>query len=101
PRGNDDVVHGDVYDLGVDSARTLQEMDAYENAESPPPTPYEREMVTVTLADGRKMLTWVYWYRGPTDEQQFIAYGSFEFNCDPEWRYRCLAFTRVRLSSSR
>jgi hypothetical protein len=28
-----------VYDLGDNAEQTLQEMDAYENAESPPPKP--------------------------------------------------------------
>src|SRR6266436_5947534 len=44
-----DWVQGDVYDLGDNAEHTLREMDAYENAESPPPTPYERELATVTL----------------------------------------------------
>jgi gamma-glutamylcyclotransferase (GGCT)/AIG2-like uncharacterized protein YtfP len=83
PQSRDDIVHGDVYDLGADAVRTLQEMDVYENAESPPPTPYEREIVTVELIDGQQVSAWVYWYRGPVDEQRYIVGGSFEFNCDP------------------
>jgi gamma-glutamylcyclotransferase (GGCT)/AIG2-like uncharacterized protein YtfP len=78
-----DWVHGDIYDLGENSDRTLQEMDAYENAESPPPTPYERQLASVLLADGRTMMVWVYWYRGDVREEQFIASGSYEENCDP------------------
>ncbi|HZZ79308.1 MAG TPA: gamma-glutamylcyclotransferase family protein [Gemmataceae bacterium] len=84
PRSREDLVHGDVYDLGDAALRTLDEMDAYENAESPPPTPYEREIATVHLSDGRELDAWVYWYRGGVNEPQFIAGGSFEFNCDPE-----------------
>src|SRR5437867_9022844 len=38
PRSADDWVQGDVYDLGENAASVLREMDAYENAESPPPT---------------------------------------------------------------
>jgi len=83
PRSAHDQVAGDVYDLGENADRTLQEMDAYENAESPPPTPYERQQATVTLDDGSVMTVWVYWYRGAVVEANFIASGSFEENCEP------------------
>jgi gamma-glutamylcyclotransferase (GGCT)/AIG2-like uncharacterized protein YtfP len=83
PRSFEDRVQGDVYDLGDNADTVLREMDAYENAESPPPTPYERELATVRLTDDREMLVWVYWYRGVVKESQFIASGSFEFNCEP------------------
>lgn len=83
PRSFEDRVHGDVYDLGDNADAVLREMDAYENAESPPPTPYERELATVRLADGRELEVWVYWYRGEVDEANLIASGSFELNCDP------------------
>lgn len=82
PRSPDDWVQGDVYDLGDNAEHILKEMDAYENAESPPPTPYERELANVTLDDGQTMTTWVYWYRGDVREEQFIASGSFEENCE-------------------
>ena len=82
PGSPSDWVQGDVYDLGADGEQTLQEMDAYENAESPPPTPYERLLATVTLSDDSEMATWVYWYRGTVREEQFIASGSYEDNCD-------------------
>lgn len=82
-RSASDQVEGDVYDLGEDAEKILQEMDAYENAESPPPTPYERELASVILADGRVLRTWVYWYRGAVSEENFIATGSYEDNCDP------------------
>src|SRR5436190_22408873 len=42
PTAPDDWVLGDVYDLGENAEQTLRDMDAYENAESPPPAPYER-----------------------------------------------------------
>src|SRR5262249_45622859 len=81
PRSPRDQVHGDIYDLGTDCERTLAEMDAYENAESPPPTPYEREL---TVVSGESELTaWVYWYRGNVREDMFIAGGSYEDNCEP------------------
>src|SRR5436309_11670207 len=53
-----DRVHGDVYDLGDHAEATLREMDAYENAESPPPTPYERALATVRLESGGEMRVW-------------------------------------------
>jgi gamma-glutamylcyclotransferase (GGCT)/AIG2-like uncharacterized protein YtfP len=74
-------VHGDVYDLGPHAEQTLREMDAYENAESPPPTPYERTLTMVTLDHGEAMQVWVYWYRGTISEDAFIASGSYETNC--------------------
>jgi gamma-glutamylcyclotransferase (GGCT)/AIG2-like uncharacterized protein YtfP len=83
PRSPHDWVHGDVYDLGDNSDITLQEMDAYENAESPPPTPYQRQLASVLLADGHTITAWVYWYRGDVRQEQFIASGSYEENCDP------------------
>ncbi len=83
PRFAEDRVHGDVYDLGANAEPTLREMDAYENAESPPPTPYERQPATVVMADGRALAVWVYWYRGVVSEEHFIAGGSYEENCDP------------------
>ena len=78
-----DWVEGDVYDLGENSERTLQEMDAYENAESPPPALYDRQLTAATLADGQVLNVWIYWYRGDVREVQFIASGSYEQNCDP------------------
>src|SRR5439155_19673385 len=84
PRGSGDWVAGDVYDLGANAEAVLREMDAYENAESPPPTPYERLPVAVLLDDGRTVTAWVYWYRGGVDEASFIASGSFEENCRGE-----------------
>jgi gamma-glutamylcyclotransferase (GGCT)/AIG2-like uncharacterized protein YtfP len=83
PGSPHDWVQGDVYDLGENAERTLQEMDAYENAESPPPTPYERQLATLVLGDGRPLTAWVYWYRGDVREDQFIGSGSFEQNCEP------------------
>jgi gamma-glutamylcyclotransferase (GGCT)/AIG2-like uncharacterized protein YtfP len=83
PRSPHDCVQGDVYDLGENSEQTLQDMDTYENAESPPPMPYERKLAIAVLEDGQEMTAWVYWYHGDVREEQFIASGSFEQNCDP------------------
>jgi gamma-glutamylcyclotransferase (GGCT)/AIG2-like uncharacterized protein YtfP len=81
-----DWVEGDIYDLGNSVAQLLAEMDAYENAESPPPTPYERQLAPVLLDDGRVLTVWVYWYRGEVREDAFIASGSYEDNCEPTSR---------------
>jgi gamma-glutamylcyclotransferase (GGCT)/AIG2-like uncharacterized protein YtfP len=78
PRTVEDRVHGDLYDLGDNADAVLREMDAYENAESPPPTPYQRERATVRLADGRELLVWVYWYCGGVEEANFIASGTYD-----------------------
>jgi gamma-glutamylcyclotransferase (GGCT)/AIG2-like uncharacterized protein YtfP len=83
PRSPDDWVQGDVYDLGADAPATLRDMDAYENAESPPPTPYDRQLESIKLVDGRTLNGWVYWYSGNVREECFIASGSYERNCDP------------------
>lgn len=82
PRLHEDWVQGDIYELGENSLVLLREMDAYENAESPPPTPYERLLTPATLDDGRELSAWVYWYRGHVDEANFIASGSYEDNCE-------------------
>lgn len=76
PRSAADWVQGDVYELGAHPEATLAEMDAYENAESPPPTPYERQLAPVQLGD-RELAAWVYWYRGDVREEQFIASGCW------------------------
>ncbi len=83
PHTPEDWVQGDVYDLGDAAEHTLREMDAYENAESPPPTSYHRQLTPAFLNDGQPMNTWVYWYRGEVAEASFIASGSYEQNCDP------------------
>jgi gamma-glutamylcyclotransferase (GGCT)/AIG2-like uncharacterized protein YtfP len=83
PRTPEDWVQGDVYALGENADETLRVMDAYENAESPPPTPYERACATVMLADGSDLLAWVYWYGGTVHEDQHIPSGSYEQNLTP------------------
>ena len=83
PRTPEDWVEGDVYDLGDGAEQTLRDMDAYENAESPPPTPYDRQRTTALLTDGQRLSAWIYWYRGEVREDRFIASGSYEQNCDP------------------
>jgi gamma-glutamylcyclotransferase (GGCT)/AIG2-like uncharacterized protein YtfP len=83
PRGPHDWVQGDVYDLGEHAAQTMQEMDAYENAESPQPAFFDRQLAQVVIHDGRELSVWVYWFRGALREEQYIRSGSYEQNCDP------------------
>lgn len=82
PRSPDDWVEGDLYELGDDADAILREMDAYENAESPPPAPYDRTREPIRT-DSVERLAWVYWYRGEVDEAHYIASGVFEWNCEP------------------
>jgi gamma-glutamylcyclotransferase (GGCT)/AIG2-like uncharacterized protein YtfP len=79
-----DWVQGDVYDLGEQSAQALQEMDAYENAESPQPAFFDRHLAKVLLADNQELEVWVYWFRGDVKDEQRIVSGSYEQNCEPE-----------------
>jgi gamma-glutamylcyclotransferase (GGCT)/AIG2-like uncharacterized protein YtfP len=83
PRSAQDWVQGDVYDLGDAAEQTLGEMDVYENVDSAPPAPYDRQQTTAFLPDGQPVSTWVYTYRGEVKDAQFIASGSYEQNCDP------------------
>ena len=78
----EETVHGDLYDLGSDAEPLLRELDAYENAESPPPRPFERTVTSVSHDDGSTIAAWVYWYRGDVCEAHRIASGSFEYNCE-------------------
>jgi len=69
-------VVGDVYLLDAERA-LIQELDRYENAESPLPSFFERGDAEVTLTDGRKIEAMVYWYRGAVDESQRIGSGDY------------------------
>jgi gamma-glutamylcyclotransferase (GGCT)/AIG2-like uncharacterized protein YtfP len=69
-------VWGDVYELAA-GAQTLEELDRYENAESPLPSFFERGRAEVTLADGNKVQAMVYWFRGHVAESQRIASGDY------------------------
>jgi gamma-glutamylcyclotransferase (GGCT)/AIG2-like uncharacterized protein YtfP len=77
PRDADDWVYGDLYDLG-DDGEALAELDRYENAESPQPAFFDRQLATVTLGDGQERTAWVYWFRGEVDEGRRIASGQYE-----------------------
>jgi gamma-glutamylcyclotransferase (GGCT)/AIG2-like uncharacterized protein YtfP len=71
-----DRVHGDVYRLD-EGEETIQELDRYENTESPLPSFFERGKGDITLADGKIIEAMVYWFRGTVTESQVIASGDY------------------------
>lgn len=75
PQGEDDWVHGEVYELRDDG--TLEEMDRYENAESPLPAFFERRLEPVIMEGGEKRDAWLYWFRGAVDEERRISGGDW------------------------
>jgi gamma-glutamylcyclotransferase (GGCT)/AIG2-like uncharacterized protein YtfP len=72
-----DRVFGDLYDLGMDAAATLAELDRYENAESPQPAYFDRQLAKVLGSDGSYVQAWVYWFRGHVKPEQRIASGRY------------------------
>jgi len=70
------LVFGDVYLLTA-GEETLQELDRYENEESPLPSFFERGQTNVILADGRTIDALVYWFRGEVQEEQRIVSGDY------------------------
>ena len=76
PQQPDEWVHGDLYDLGRD-ATTLAELDRYENAESPQPDFFNRQIAEVTLDDGTTASALVYWWRGEVSETRRIISGNY------------------------
>ena len=64
------------------AAQVLEEMDVYENAESPQPAFFDRQVANILAQDGRELAAWVYWFRGEVKQTQFIASGSYETHCD-------------------
>ena len=76
PATDADWVHGDLYDLGPGTS-TLEEMDAYEQVESPLPFYFERRLETVTRDDACQVQAWVYWFRGEAPEEGRIASGDY------------------------
>ncbi|MBC7585202.1 MAG: gamma-glutamylcyclotransferase [Tardiphaga sp.] len=73
-----DVVHGELYRLR-NVAELMAALDDYESIGPgfEPPTLYLREVVPVTLADGRVQQAWTYIYNRPVDEAKRIVSGKF------------------------
>ena len=83
PVGDEDWVHGDLYDLG-EGTTTLAELDAYEQAESPLPAYFERQLGEAVHEDGTRVPVWIYWYHGEVVESQRIGSGRYTQNCDAD-----------------
>lgn len=76
PHEANEWVYGDLYDLAGDD-EALAELDRYENAESPQPAYFDRQLAEVTLPDGAMHAAWVYWFRGEVDETRRIRSGRY------------------------
>ena len=71
-----DWIFGDLYDL--DDA-TLAELDAYENAESPQPSFFDRRTEQILQGNGQARPAFVYWFHGQLPANaKLIASGRYE-----------------------
>jgi len=73
-----DIVHGELFRLRARD-ELLREFDMYEACGEgfAPPTEYVREMLSVTLGDGRPVEAWTYVYNWPVTKLPQIASGRF------------------------
>jgi gamma-glutamylcyclotransferase (GGCT)/AIG2-like uncharacterized protein YtfP len=71
-----DWVLGDVYELPAEPS-LLEELDRYENGESPLPAFFDRQATEAVLATGETLPVWIYWYRGRIREEQRIISGDY------------------------
>lgn len=79
-----DVIKGEVYEIRNEALeRTLTVLDDYEGLgpEDPLPHEYRRELVHVTLGDGRQLEAWAYVVNRPLEGLGRIHSGDFA-----EWR---------------
>jgi gamma-glutamylcyclotransferase (GGCT)/AIG2-like uncharacterized protein YtfP len=76
-RTDEDWVKGDLYRMPDDQDQSLLELDRYENAESPLPAFFERQVAAVVAEDGTRQEAWIYWFRGNVNEEQRIANGDW------------------------
>ena len=65
-----DKVHGELYRL-KDSERIFRELDEYEGRE------FRRERVSISLENGKKILSWIYLYRRPSRGFKVISTGDY------------------------
>ena len=75
--GDNDWVFGGLYDLGQNAAETIAELDRYENAESPQPAFFDRQLAEVVGEDGTRQQAWVYWFRGAVRAADRIQSGRY------------------------
>ena len=78
PANNECLVHGEVYRL-LKPAELLRILDEYEECSRhfPKPHEYQRLAASVTLADGKQIQAWVYWFRHPTSGFRQIVSGDY------------------------
>ena len=76
PVSAQDWVMGDIYELPQDPS-ILDELDRYENGESPLPAFFDRQITEALLITGETLRVWIYWYRGRIRDEQRIASGDF------------------------
>ena len=74
----EDIVHGELYRLR-DVDELMAALDDYESVgpSHEQPTLYLREVVPVTMDDGRVVDAWTYIYNRPVDEAKRIVSGKF------------------------
>lgn len=73
---SEEWIFGDLY--RIDEA-TLAVLDDYENAESPQPSYFGRQVSPVLLPGGATQSAWIYWFHGPLPPTaRLIASGQYE-----------------------
>jgi gamma-glutamylcyclotransferase (GGCT)/AIG2-like uncharacterized protein YtfP len=69
-------VRGELYEL-YKPAATLELLDRYEGCPDGEAAAFDREVVTVPLEQGASAAAWVYYFRGPVREDQYVASGDY------------------------
>lgn len=75
---SESFVKGELYQLG-DPERASRVLDEYEDyfPSEPRKSLFIRQLVTVTLEDGRKRRAWTYLYNRPVDNAKLIPSGNY------------------------
>jgi gamma-glutamylcyclotransferase (GGCT)/AIG2-like uncharacterized protein YtfP len=73
--GGQEVVHGDLFEL-PEPDPILAEIDRYEGCNLVPPL-FERCQRQVTLEGGRKVMAWLYLFRGSVEGARRLDSGAF------------------------
>lgn len=69
-------VRGELYELAEPSA-TLELLDRYESCPNDEAAAFERAVAQVALDLGQSVAAWVYYFRGPVSEDQYVASGDY------------------------
>ena len=73
-------IFGDLYRLDLSSS-LLEELDRYENGESPADARFERRIANVILLpEVSPAKAWIYWFVGPMPQARQIASGRYDKN---------------------